>query len=91
MSLEGIDSIDSIREEMLEAVWERVDPPLWWPAASAYIVGDGGLGSLRAHMVLGHVEPGVVVNNAHVIGQDDWPDARFSDVPSHLKALPRAG
>lgn len=79
-----VDSVESIAEEMKELLWERVEPPLWWPAAEDHIIADGALGTLRAHMVRGQVEPGRVVDNAHVIGQADWPNARYSDTPSHL-------
>ncbi len=77
----------TIAEEMKEAVWERVEPPLWWDAIQDYIVADiGDIGGLRGHMVRGHVDAGRVVNNAHVIGQADWPNARYSDTKSHLSA-----
>lgn len=65
--------------------WERVDPPLWWAAAGRFVVADRHLpDGTRQHMVQGHMEPGVVVANAQVIGQDDVPDAAFSATPSHL-------
>ncbi len=80
----SVDSQEAIADEMRELQWQRVEPPLWWPAIQDHIIADGHLGTLRAHMVRGHVEPGRIVANAHVIGQADWPDAVYSDVPSHL-------
>lgn len=68
-------------------LWERVTPPLWWPAAQQYVVADRHLpDGTRQHMVKGHVEPGLVIANAQVIGVDDVPGAKFSDTPSHLSA-----
>lgn len=65
--------------------WERVLPPLWWPAAKAMVVSDRHLpDGTRQHMVHGSVKPGLVVANAQVIGQDDVPRAEFSAVLSHL-------
>jgi hypothetical protein len=67
--------------------WERVTPPLWWGAAGHFIVADRHLpNGVRQHMVEGHVEPGLIVDNAHVIGEDDVPDAVFSATLSHLSA-----
>ncbi len=65
--------------------WERVTPPLQWPAAKAVIVADRHLpDGTRQHMVQGSVQPGLVVANAQVIGQDDVPHAEFASVLSHL-------
>ncbi|OBY86982.1 hypothetical protein [Delftia sp. JD2] len=80
----SVDSGEAIAAEMKELLWQRVEPPLWWPAIEDHVIADGVLGSLRAHMVRGHVEPGLIVDNAHVIGEADWPDALYSNVPSHL-------
>lgn len=79
---------EALSEEMKDAVWERVEPPLWWNAIQDYIVADvGDIAGLRGHMVRGHVEPGRVVGNAHVIGQADWPNALYSRTLSHLSKV----
>jgi hypothetical protein len=65
--------------------WERVAPPVHWPAAGAWVLADRHLpDGTRQHMVRGHVEAGCVVANAEVIGEDDVPDAKFSPTPSDL-------
>lgn len=65
--------------------WERVVPPIQWDVAKALIVADRHLpDGTRQHMIQGSVQPGLVVANAHVIGQDDVPQAEFSEVLSHL-------
>ena len=65
--------------------WERVKPPLWWPAAQRHIVADRCLpDGNRQHMVEGRVERGLVIANAQVIGEQDTPDAEFAAWPSHL-------
>lgn len=65
--------------------WERVTPPIPWPAANAVIVADRHLpDGTRQHMVQGSVQPGLVVANAQVIGQDDVSHAEFASVLSHL-------
>lgn len=67
--------------------WERVAPPLWWPAAGRHIVADRHLpDGTRQHMVEGSVEAGVVLANAQVLGATDQPDAEFSATLSHLSA-----
>lgn len=67
--------------------WERVSPPLFWPAANAHIVADRHLpDGTRQHMVAGSVTVGLVVANAQVIGQEDAISAEFSSVPSHLSS-----
>lgn len=71
--------------------WQRVDPPVKWKAANAFIVADRHLpDGTRQHMVRGSVPPGRVVNNAQVIGQDDVPGAEFSATPSHLSVWRQA-
>lgn len=82
--LVSVDSVEAIAEEMRELRWQRVEPPIWWEDIGDFIIADGGLGTLRAHMVRGHVEPGRVVKNAHIIGQADWPNALYSETLSHL-------
>lgn len=65
--------------------WERVIPPILWPAANAVVVADRHLGDgTRQHMVPGRVPPGLVIANAHVIGQEDVPEAEFAAQLSHL-------
>jgi hypothetical protein len=65
--------------------WERVRPPIWWPAAGRHVVADRHLpDGMRQHMVDGSVPAGTVIANAQVIGADDAPDAMFSARPSHL-------
>lgn len=65
--------------------WERVVPPIQWPAANAVVVADRHLpDGKRQHMVMGSVKAGLVVANADVIGQDDVPDAEFAEALSHL-------
>lgn len=65
--------------------WERVTPPIPWPAANAVIVADRHLpDGTRQHMVQGGAQPGRVVANAQVIGEDDSPHAEFATVVSHL-------
>jgi len=65
--------------------WERVKPPLWWPAAKTDVIADRHLpDGTRQHMVKGRVEPGLVIQNAQVVGEDDVPDAQFSEHLSHL-------
>ena len=65
--------------------WERVVPPIQWDAAKALIVADRHLpDGTRQHMIRGSAQPGLVVANAQVIGEDDAPLAEFSEVPSHL-------
>lgn len=81
-----VDSAAAVAYEMKEMQWRRVEPPLWWEDLGDFIIADGVLGTLRAHMVRGHVEPGLVVKNAHIIGQADWPNARYSETLSHLSS-----
>jgi len=81
--LVSVDSVEAIADEMKELQWQRVEPPIWWGDIGDFIIADGCLGTLRAHMVRGHVEPGRVVKNAHIIGRADWPNALFSDTASH--------
>ena len=65
--------------------WERVVPPLPWPAANALVVADRHLpDGTRQHMIQGSAKQGLIVDNAQVIGEDDQPDAEFSDQVSHL-------
>lgn len=65
--------------------WERIEPPLYWKAADAFVVADRHLpDGTRQHMVKGHVELGLVVSNAQVIGDLDAPEAEFSSQLSHL-------
>ena len=65
--------------------WERVEPPIWWEGAKMWVVADRHLpNGVRQHMVRGHVQEGLVIANAQVIGEDDAKDARFSDQLSHL-------
>jgi len=65
--------------------WERADPPLWWPALKDLVIADHHLpDGTRQHMVRGHVEPGLVVSNAQVIGEANCPGAPFSPMKSHL-------
>lgn len=82
--LVSVDSAEAIAAEMKVLKWERVEPPIWWDAIGKSVIADGVLGSMRAHMVRGHIEPGRVVNNAHVIGEDDWPNALYGASRSHL-------
>lgn len=82
--LVSVDSVEAITDQLLELQWQRVDPPLWWEDIGDFIIADGFLGTLRAHMVRGHVEPGRVVKNAHIIGKADWPNALYSATASHL-------
>jgi len=84
--LVNVDSAEAIADEMRDLLWRRVDPPIWWAAIQDHVIADGALGTMRAHMVRGHVEPGRIVANCHVIGEADWPNALYSDVPSHLSA-----
>ena len=71
-------------EEMRTVVWLRVVPPIWWSAVNDYVVADGFIGDRRAHMVKGPAPAGLVVANAYVVSQADWPNARFSKELSHL-------
>lgn len=80
-----------LESEMSIEVWSRVVPPVWWEAIQDFIVADGMVGDLRGHMVAGHVEGVRVVSNAYVVGQADWPGARYSDVLSHLSEGGRCG
>lgn len=65
--------------------WERVTPPLWWPAADAHIVADRFLpNGTRQHMVTGHVQSLRIISNAEIIGEADMPNAEFSATWSHL-------
>lgn len=65
--------------------WERISPPLYWPAAKAFIVADRHLpDGTRQHMIQGSVAAGRTVDNAQVIGEADTPQAEFSTRPSHL-------
>lgn len=65
--------------------WERVKPPIWWPAAGRHVVADRHLpDGMRQHMVKGSVPAGTVIDNAQVIGADDVPEAKFSATLSHL-------
>jgi hypothetical protein len=65
--------------------WERVQPPIWWPAAGRNLVADRHLpDGMRQHMVDGSVQAGTVIANAQVIGAHDVPDARFSPTLSNL-------
>lgn len=52
--------------------WQYLDKPYYWPALGKHVIADRHLpDGTRQHMVEGHVEPVVVINNAQVIGQDD--------------------
>lgn len=65
--------------------WNRVSPPLWWQAAGKHLVGDRHLpDGTRQHLVEGTMPAGMVIAGAQVFGAQDWPQARFSDTPSHL-------
>lgn len=65
--------------------WERVVPPVFWKEFGGYVVADRHLpDGTRQHMVQGHVEPGLVVANAQVVGEEDCVGAVFSDKLSHL-------
>lgn len=65
--------------------WQRVIPPIPWPAANAVVVADRHLpDGTRQHMVPGSVPAGLVVANAQVIGQGDVPQAEFAAELSHL-------
>lgn len=65
--------------------WQRVEPAIWWPAASAWVVADRHLpNGTRQHMIRGHAPDGLVIANAQVIGEADVNNPRFSDLPSHL-------
>lgn len=71
--------------------WEKIDPPMWWPAAGRFIMADRTLpDGTRQHMVQGRVAHGTVIANAEVIGADDAPDAAFSESLSHLSITPSA-
>jgi hypothetical protein len=73
----------NIAEEAMP--WERVQPPIWWPAAGRHVVADRHLpDGTRQHMVEGRVPQGTEIAEAQVIGADDAPDAKFSATPSHL-------
>ena len=51
--------------------WEYVDPPVVWKDYT--VIGDRHLpNGVRQHLVVGSVPSGTVVNNAHIIGEDDW-------------------
>ena len=66
-------------------LWERVDPPLCWPAIGGYVIADRHLpDGTRQHMVPGIVAKGLVLNNAQVIGEADCPVTVFSSRKSHL-------
>lgn len=70
------------------ALWRKVVPPLWWPAAGRYIVADRHLpDGTRQHMVQGRVPPGTVVANAQLVGEEDVLSPRFDPAPSHLSGL----
>lgn len=65
--------------------WERVDPPVYWPLIKAEVIADRHLpDGTRQHMIRGHVEPGRIEANAQIIGEDDCPQARYSERKSHL-------
>lgn len=65
--------------------WQRVIPPLWWPAAARNVVADRRLpDGTRQHMVAGSVPANTVIANAQVIGEDDCPDVTFDTRLSHL-------
>lgn len=65
--------------------WQRVSPPIPWKAAKAVVVADRHLpDGTRQHMVRGSVPVGLVIANAQVIGEDDAPQAEFSEALSHL-------
>lgn len=89
---QAIDDVDKSIVETHKAaenqpLWERITPPVHWNAFDRYIIADRHLpDGTRQHMVKGHVEAGLVVDNAMVIGEDDVPDAKYSDHPSHLSA-----
>ncbi len=54
--------------------WEYFDEPVFWEKIDDYVIADRHLpDGTRQHMVRGHVEPGRVVANAQIIGQDDAP------------------
>lgn len=82
--LVSVDTVEAIADEMKDLRWQRIEPPIWWGEIGAFIIADGSLGTLRAHMIRGHVEPGRAVKNAHIIGQADWPNALYSETLSHL-------
>lgn len=52
--------------------WDRVDPPIWWPKANAYVIGDRHLpDGTRQHIIQGHAVAGLVIANAQVFGDKD--------------------
>lgn len=66
-------------------LWERVSPPVWWAAASCFVIADRHLpDGTRQHMVDASVPTGTVIANAQVIGVADSPVAKFAATLSHL-------
>lgn len=78
----------SLSDQELNALpWQRVVPPLWWLAARRHVVADRHLpDGTRQHLVKGCAPAGLVIANAQVVGEDDVPDAQFSEQLSHLSA-----
>lgn len=63
---------DRQRENNLPRPWDKLDPPVWWEAIKDFVIADRHLpDGTRQHMVRGNVAPGLVVNNAQVIVEDD--------------------
>lgn len=68
--------------------WERVERPLWWPAARAHIVADRHLpDGTRQHMLDVDVQVGAVLCGAQLVGRDSVQSAEFSSRSSHLSAV----
>ena len=71
--------------------WERVEPPIWWGKANAFVIADRFLpDGTRQHIVSGHVETGTVIANANVFGQMDleYSHLKFAETLSHLSKSP---
>lgn len=83
LQLSGRKPTMNVEEEAMD--WERVQPPIWWPAAGRHVVADRHLpDGTRQHMVEGSVPAGTIIANAQVIGADDAQEARFSVAMSDL-------
>lgn len=61
-------------------LWARISPPYFWEQAQLHVVGDRHLDDgTRQHLVLEEVQPGLVINNAQVFSEKEFPQAEYGE------------
>lgn len=73
---------DSFNEDQ-DILWNLIVPPISWKKWNLTIIGDRhNLEGIRHHLVLEHVAPGTVIDNAEIFTY--FGDEKFSEELSHL-------